>query len=70
MLTEPTVDLLIQDLDGLRVQLTQMEELARLENRQEAYLYKNIVKVLQRDMEAIFINLDRFQELSCSQPDD
>lgn len=58
MLTEKTIDMLIEDLDGLCVQMEQMAELARLENRKETYLYKNILKVLQRDLSAITRDMD------------
>ena len=58
MITDETIDLLIEDLDGLRVQLTQMTELARLENRQETFLYRNILKVLQRDVDEIILDMD------------
>ncbi len=61
MLSDKTVDMLNEDLDGLRVQFEQMMELARLENRQETYLYGNIVKVLQRDLDAILLDMDPTQ---------
>ncbi len=59
MLSDKTVDMLNEDLDGLRVQLEQMTELARLENRKEYNLYNNILKVLQRDLDVMLADMDR-----------
>ncbi len=50
---EDVRDVVMQDLDGLRVQLKQMTELARLENREETYLYQNMLKLVQEDCDLL-----------------